>query len=46
MLNAKSRDKCLREVRLLQGLNHPNILRCYDAWIDPEKNDLVIILEW
>ena len=44
IMDEKARDKCLKEVRLLQSLDHPNIIRYMDSFIS--ENDLVIIVEW
>jgi len=44
MMVPKQREKCLKEVRLLQSLDHPNIVKLKDSFID--NNELLIIVEW
>ena len=44
IMDAKQRADCLNEVRLLQSLDHPNIIKYDRAWI--EENELVIALDF
>lgn len=44
MMVPKQREKCLKEVRLLQSLDHPNIVKLKDSFID--VGELFIIVEW
>lgn len=43
--NASLREKMRHEVLLLQQLNHPNIIRIYDAWENPSEHTMVFITE-
>ena len=43
-IDDKAREKTLHEVRLLQSLDHPNVIRYMDSFIT--DNDLVIVFEW
>ncbi|CAE8618105.1 unnamed protein product [Polarella glacialis] len=44
MMVPKQREKCMKEVKLLQSLDHPNIVKLLDSFID--QHELLIIVEW
>jgi serine/threonine protein kinase len=43
-MDPKSRNKVLKEVRLLESLDHPNIVSYLDSYL--EGSELVIVFEW
>jgi hypothetical protein len=42
--DARSREKCLKELRLIQGLEHPHIIRFLDGFV--EGRHLVLVFEF
>lgn len=44
MADSKQREKCLKEVKLLESVDHPHIIKYYDSFI--EENELMIAIEW
>ncbi len=43
-IDDKTRDKTLKEIKLVQSLDHPNIIKYMDSFIS--ENDLVMVFEW
>ena len=44
MNDQKQRDKCIKEVKLLERLKHDFITRYIESFI--EKNEMFIVVEW
>jgi len=44
MTDPKQREKFLKEVKLMQPLDHPNIIKYMDSFI--YNNELLIATEW
>jgi serine/threonine protein kinase len=44
MMDPKQREKCLKEVKLMQPLDHTNIIKYLDSFI--YNNELLIATEW
>ncbi len=43
-MSPKERQSCLNEASILMALNHSNVLKCYDAFIEDDK--LCVVLEY
>lgn len=44
IIDEKKRAKTLKEVKLLQSLTHPNIIKYLDSFLT--EDDLIIVFEW
>lgn len=44
MNDQKQRDKCMKEVKLLEKLQHESIIRYIESFI--EQNEMFIVVEW
>ena len=43
-MDAKQREKCIQEIKFLQSVNHPNIVKYLDSF--ESENKLYIAIEW
>ena len=43
-MDEKARTKALKEVRLVAALNHPNVVKYHDSFLEGEE--LIMVLEW
>ena len=43
VMDARSREKCLREIKLVQSLDHPNVIRFLEGFVDGSQ--LVLVFE-
>ena len=37
MMDPQARQDCLKEVRILQNLEHPNIVKCFNSYIQARE---------
>ena len=44
-LSQEDRSKIVREVEILQQLNHPHVIHISDAWEDKQRGEIVFITE-
>ena len=40
------RDAALQEARVLASLDHPNIVRCHESFVDTRDSKLYIVMDW
>jgi serine/threonine protein kinase len=43
VMDARSREKCLREIKLVQSLDHPHVIKFLDSFVDGSQ--LVLVFE-
>ncbi|XP_034016257.1 serine/threonine-protein kinase Nek2-like [Thalassophryne amazonica] len=45
-MSTRQHDRLLQEVALLKKFNHPNIVQCYDQFINKNKKEVYIVMEY
>eukprot|EP00941_MAST-03F_sp_MAST-3F-sp1_P002983 g2983.t1 len=45
-LKEKDKESCLKEVKLLQSLDHVNIIKYLDSFVADNSNTLIIVTDW
>ncbi|XP_034047705.1 serine/threonine-protein kinase Nek2-like [Thalassophryne amazonica] len=45
-MSTRQHDRLLQEVALLKKFNHPNIVQCYDQFLNKNKKQVYIVMEY
>ncbi|XP_034023518.1 serine/threonine-protein kinase Nek2-like [Thalassophryne amazonica] len=45
-MSTRQHDRLLQEVVLLKKFNHPNIVQCYDQFLNKNKKEVYIVMEY